>query len=121
MPASDAQSALIASSPRSRASSSSPRIIPSSSPRRRWTGSTPTAVTPAIGTTAPGTARRSVNRPDVPTIAPSYVVTRVRSGSSRAAQGVISSSCGSPWNASMRASMNARVSAGSLSEWAELP
>jgi hypothetical protein len=42
-------------SPLARTSSSWRRIISVSRPRRRWVGTTPTAVTAAHGTTLPGT------------------------------------------------------------------
>src|SRR5689334_2201706 len=66
MAGSDAQSTAIGS-PRSCASSSCLRIICVRMPRRRWLACTPTRVTPAIGSSPPGTRMRMSYVPAVPT------------------------------------------------------
>jgi len=78
MAGSEAQSAA-SGSPPARVSSSWRRIIEVRIPRRRWVGSTPTTVTPAVGTMAPGTVISNGNDPAPATIALPSVATSIRS------------------------------------------
>ena len=65
-----------------------------SRPRRRWVGRTPTSVTPATGTSPPGTVSRREKMPVPATIRSPSRSTSVRSGSSTRSQRSASSSRG---------------------------
>ncbi|HLZ38754.1 MAG TPA: hypothetical protein VKP64_13595 [Mycobacteriales bacterium] len=68
-----------------------------SSPRRRWVGSTATNVTPAAGTTAPGTARAKLYAAAVATIWWASNTARLRSYSNVSRScALLSASIGEP-------------------------
>ncbi len=89
MLASEAKSAATAS-PRPRTSASRRRIRLDKIPRRRYEGSTLTAVTPAIVAAPPGTVMRKVTAPAVPTMSEPSNAARLRSNSK-----TVSSCCSS--------------------------
>src|SRR5919197_1231074 len=109
MTGSEAHSAATGS-PAARTSSSWRRISAVSSPRRRWVGRTPTAVTPAAVTTAPGIVSSRVKIAVVATMSPPSKAARLRSGSNSLSHISASSGWTSSWNAPSAVFRNAGAS-----------
>ena len=109
-------------SPRAAMSSCWRAMSAVSSPRRRWVGSTPTALMPAHGRAAgPGTVSPNERMAAVATMRPPSRTARLRSRSNVSAAAAISSSSMSTPNTVSSTAMNWRRSRSSATGWISTP